>query len=118
MENMTKKFGEALREARILKNITQEELAAKLGTTKQTISHYENSDRSPKISVARKWAEALGMTIDDILGTDNYSEQDRMLLSLYHSLSDEGKAKLMERAQELTVLYGKKSKNVSHREAL
>lgn len=52
-------FGEALKRIRTQRNLSQEELATILGTSKQVISRYENGQRSPKISVAAAFAAAL-----------------------------------------------------------
>ena len=52
-------FGEKLRAYRDAHALTQEQLAEKLGTSKQVISRYEKNQRSPKLSVAIKYAEAL-----------------------------------------------------------
>lgn len=54
-------FGEKLRIYRDTYELTQEQLAAKLGTSKQVISRYENNLRSPKLSVAVNYARILGV---------------------------------------------------------
>ena len=56
-------FGKRLREIRIDRGMSQEELAALLGTSKQVISRYENNQRSPKISVAVEYAKLLGVPL-------------------------------------------------------
>lgn len=55
-------FGEKLRALRDQRGWTQEQIANKLGTSKQVISRYENNQRSPKLSVALKYAEILGVS--------------------------------------------------------
>lgn len=55
-------FGEKLRALRDQRGWTQEQIASKLGTSKQVISRYENNQRSPKLSVALKYAEILGVS--------------------------------------------------------
>ncbi len=54
-------FGEKLRAYREAHGLTQEQLAGKLGTSKQVISRYEKNQRSPKLSVASKYAQALSL---------------------------------------------------------
>ncbi len=61
-------FGERLREIREEKNWSQTELAEKLGTTKQMISCYELNQRSPRIEQVRKYAKALNVPVDYLLG--------------------------------------------------
>lgn len=50
-----------LREWRQLKGLTQEQLADRLETGKDTISRYERDDRKLTIEVAAAFAEALGI---------------------------------------------------------
>ena len=45
MENMTKKFAEAVLSRRKQLGLTQEELAARVGTSKQMVSKYEKGQR-------------------------------------------------------------------------
>ena len=61
-------FGENLKRYRMQHNLTQAELADKLGTSKQVISRYENGQRSPKISVASHYAKALGIPLVTLSG--------------------------------------------------
>ena len=50
-------FGTKLKETRLQRGLTQEQLADILGTSKQVISRYENGQRSPKLSIAIQYAE-------------------------------------------------------------
>ena len=61
-------FGERLREIREDHNWSQTELAQKLNTTKQMISCYELNQRSPRIEQVKKFAEALNVPLDYLLG--------------------------------------------------
>ena len=45
-------FGEKLKEIRKSRNMTQENFAELLGTSKQVISRYETNQRIPKISIS------------------------------------------------------------------
>lgn len=60
-------FGSKLKDYRNLQNITQEDLAKKLNTTKQVISRYENDLRSPKLSVAIEYAAKLGIPLENLV---------------------------------------------------
>lgn len=66
VEYMT--FGKRLRQIRKERNMTQDEFAQLLGTSKQILSRYEREDRSPRIEVVRKYAEALHVSADYLLG--------------------------------------------------
>lgn len=60
-------FGKKLKEYRIYKNLSQEELANKLNTTKQVISRYEREERSPKLSVALDIANKLNLPVEQLI---------------------------------------------------
>ena len=62
-------FGQKLKTIREGKKLSQEAFGDMLGTTKQVISRYETDQRTPKITVAKKYASILdiplGYLIDD-----------------------------------------------------
>ena len=62
------KFNERLRELRLKKNISLEKMAKDLGTTKATLSRYENGLRDPKTEVTKKFAEYFGVSVDYLIG--------------------------------------------------
>ena len=98
MDDMTKKFAEAILNRRKQLGLTQEEVAAKVGTSKQMISRYENAQRSPKVLMANRIAEALGTTLDEIM---DESAKDKAPFDeiLFVAKTDEGKiaAELIDR---------------------
>ena len=56
-----------LKEVRNSKKITQVELAEITGLQQQAISRYESRIMTPQIDTAAKIAEALGVTIDELV---------------------------------------------------
>lgn len=77
-------FGERLRNYRINRGLSQEQLAEILGTTKQVISRYENSQRSPKITVVSEYAAILNLPLsyfldDELPLPDNILPMPRMI---------------------------------------
>lgn len=54
-----------LKEFREKKGLSQTELANRVGLKQTTISQYENGSRRPNLSMAKKMAEALGMSLYD-----------------------------------------------------
>ena len=74
MENMTSKFAKAIHNRRKELGLTQEELAERVGTTKQVVSKYENGQRSPKVVMANAFADALETTLDELLGVEKENE--------------------------------------------
>lgn len=63
-------FGERLRQIRKERGETQDEFAKKIETSKQVLSRYESGQRIPKISLAEKYAKALGVSVDYLMGKD------------------------------------------------
>ena len=62
-------FGVKLKTQRLAKGFTQELLAEKIGVKKQTISRYENSEREPNLPTAKKIANALGISLEELAAT-------------------------------------------------
>lgn len=56
-----------LREVRTSKKVTQAELAEKLDVSQQHISAYERGERIPGIDAAARIADALGVTLDELV---------------------------------------------------
>lgn len=84
-------FGDNLKKLRKENNLTQEELARRVGTTKQAISRYENSMREPSIKVAKQIADALGVSVSQIAGVKkptpkNEDELDAALIEMLKRL--------------------------------
>ncbi|EAC4797930.1 helix-turn-helix transcriptional regulator, partial [Listeria monocytogenes] len=70
-------FGENLMKLRKANNLTQEELAKKLGVARTTYSSYEQNRRMPDIDVQNKIADLFEVSLDYLHGrTDkkNYWE--------------------------------------------
>ena len=59
-------LGERLKQLRKEAGLTQEELAKKVGLKKQNISRYENSHVEPNIRTAKRIADALGVSIEEM----------------------------------------------------
>jgi transcriptional regulator with XRE-family HTH domain len=59
-------FHEILKMRRLDVDMTQAELAKKANVTESSISYYESGDRAPTIKTAKKLAEALGITLNEL----------------------------------------------------
>lgn len=68
MEKNLKIFSERLRAARKSKRLSQTDLAKKADLLPSAVSHFENGRRSPSFNNLRKLADALGVTVDYLLG--------------------------------------------------
>ena len=55
-----------LKEIRLLRGMTQREIAEKLGIEQSTISLYETGERMPNAAMAAKIASTLGVSFNDI----------------------------------------------------
>ena len=58
-----------LKELRTKANLSQFELAVKVGVTPKYIGFLENEERTPSLSVAKRIADYFEMTVDEIFLT-------------------------------------------------
>lgn len=69
-----------LKKIRKEKNLSQQTLAERMGTTKQVISRYERGERDPKTETLFKLADALQVSIWELIGWD-YQPENGVFLS-------------------------------------
>jgi XRE family transcriptional regulator of biofilm formation len=67
MKEDSKKLGENLKKIRICKEITQIEIAKKLGVNRSFVSNIENGKNNPTLSTITSLARALGVSADELL---------------------------------------------------
>ena len=60
-------IGKFIAKCRKEKNMTQQELADKLGVTDRAVSHWENGRRLPDISLLREMSKDFNISLEDIL---------------------------------------------------
>lgn len=60
-------FGEKLKHIRLSRDLSQEVFADLLGTSKQVISRYELGQTTPKIGVAARMCNILGVNLDNMI---------------------------------------------------
>lgn len=60
-------IGQAIRENRIRLNMTQDELADRIGISQETIANYESGRRRPPIDTVAAMAHVFGLSVDDLL---------------------------------------------------
>ena len=123
-------IGGNIKNAREKAGLSQKELAKKMGVTPQTLSMYEKNRRNPKLSTIRKFAEAIGVTLSEIIGENwedftaeemqedffeqkikeqIFSDEDwqvDIIVGKALSLSEEGRYKVIEYEDDL-ILSGK-----------
>lgn len=72
MKNLKIKF------ARMEKNISQIELANRIGVTRQTIGMIESGDYNPTLKLCIAICKELGKTLDDLFWEDeNYEKNEK-----------------------------------------
>lgn len=66
-------FKNVLRNLRTQRNLTQDALANRLGTSKSAISMYENGNREPDFETLEAIADFFNVDMDFLLGRSKYS---------------------------------------------
>ncbi len=74
-------FGNRLKTLRLKENMTQAELARRLGLTKSVISAYETELRQPSYDVLIHIAKIYNVSTDFLLGVENKKDVDLSGLS-------------------------------------
>jgi len=67
MTEDVKKLGENIKRIRTKKNITQVEIAKKLGVNRSFVSNLENAKTNPTLSTITNLAKVLGISTNELL---------------------------------------------------
>lgn len=70
------KIGKFIAELRKEKNLTQQELADKLGVTDRAIGNWENGRRLPDYTILKSLCDELGITINDLMSGEKISKEE------------------------------------------
>ena len=70
------KIGRFILELRKKQNLTQKELAEKLGVTDRAVSKWENGRGMPDVSLMKPLCDILGITVSELLGGERIDKQD------------------------------------------
>lgn len=77
------KYGDRIAYLREQNNLTQQQLADKIGITRASLSHYEKNRREPDYKTLEKLADFFEVSIDYLLGrTDNPTTNSNTLPEL------------------------------------
>lgn len=100
-----------LKELRTAQNMSQKELAEKLGFSQNTISQWESGKRVMDTDTLNRVADLFNVSTDKLLGREilieNSSKGDpatNKLLSYYSKLNDFGKREAIKRVSELCMI--------------
>ena len=69
-------FSENLTELRKLNGFSQEELADRIGVTRQTLSKYETGESLPDIEKCKQLADVFSVSMDDLISYDKNDEEN------------------------------------------
>ena len=97
-------IGSYIAQKRRVKNLTQEQLAEKLGVSNKTISKWENGKCMPDYSIIQTLCDALGVTLPELMDGEDAAD------SSVRVYDDSQILDLLRRTQELErqkgILYG------------
>ena len=132
-------FGSFMREKRLERGLTLEEVGAALGTNHSTVQRYESGQRYVNYDIALKWADAVGVARTQVTsawiaanggvteaGADEVryiSDPDTIeIVEFYEGMLPEDRElartlleKMRERARERSIGGGAKTRSVQHR---
>jgi transcriptional regulator with XRE-family HTH domain len=102
-------IGNRLRELRLKRNLSQEEVARHIGITRSAYSHYEINNRQPVYETLIKLADFFNVSIDYILFGNNSSPLRRAwdtpdaqeMLQLFQNMSPEQRKKSIRLLNEV-----------------
>lgn len=104
-------FSESLVRLMAKKSLSQAELSRISGVRASAISTYVNDTSEPSLANARKIADALGVTIDAMVGIDFEDEGDprlRHICDCYDGMDETGREGLKDQAEWLYRKHPKK----------
>ena len=105
-ENFRKNLATMLKQ----QNSSQKDLADYLNVSKQTVSAWINGKAYPRADVMEKISIYFGTTISALVYDQREQMDEAEIVYFFHALPEEGKKKLLERTEELAILYGLMSK--------
>lgn len=107
-------FGERILSIRKRLKWSQDELAKKVGTSAPIIGRYERNEIKPAIDTAKNIADALGVTIDFLLGADDMIIDKKLLQKIkdIESFTEDEKTKIYD-LMDMAISYHKTKKAYS-----
>ena len=90
-------------------NVKQADIARYAEVSYKTVSAWVCGRGYPRVEAMEKLCRFFGVKQSALTEKPDETDEDRLLIA-FRSMSNDGKSKLIERANELTVLYPKKGK--------
>lgn len=69
------RLGENIKKCRLLKDMTQTQLASIFNVSEQAVSRWENGNTYPDITLLPAIADYFGISIDELMGMENYKDE-------------------------------------------
>ncbi|MBO5237895.1 MAG: helix-turn-helix transcriptional regulator [Lachnospiraceae bacterium] len=103
-------IGNRIKSLRMQSNMTQKDLALKIGLTPKMISFYENSERIPPMDIVIKFVEIFNVSSDYLLGLTSapdakeiihgevLTKDEKKLIETYRSLDSDEKLAILGKA--------------------
>lgn len=97
-------IGQKIKEARMERKMTQQQLAEKINTEQQTISKYENGIHAVSRGLLIRIAQVLDVPESYFYGidTENIAEDEWLLLEYYRAVDDRLKKYVLQIARSLS----------------
>ena len=109
-------FSENLKKQRKERGMSQEKLSSLSGISQQSISFIENGTNSPTLFTAEKLADALNVSMIELLGYSAppasvvydtpLTETERQLISDYRTLNSQGREIILQQMDMVKKIYG------------
>ena len=77
------KIGKFIAECRKKKNMTQQELAEKLGVSDRTVGNWENGRNMPDLSLFKPLCKELEITLNELLSGENLTKENYQEKTFY-----------------------------------
>ena len=78
------------------RNMTQLELAARIGVTRAAMSRYVSGEREPRLVTLVRIAEELDVNVDDLFAAESHSVEAALRIVARSTFTEEEKSQLRE----------------------
>lgn len=104
-------IGENIKKIRKEKRLTQKELAQRLNVSQANLAQYENGKRNPKLATLQKIADALEVSVSDLLSSSCTQESKQPTTLAAHFDGEEYTEEEMEEIKQFAKFVKSKRKN-------
>lgn len=105
-------IGKRIKELRNIRNLNQHQVAQELQVSRQMYSSYESGKREPDLQTVVKIANYFGISLDELLNLDDYTEEEKKTVGgrikqarIAKGLKQSELAEMLELAASTVALY-------------